>query len=309
MTASRCLSPVILLLILVCLLCGCGQAADTSGLSGSYVLSGASDGSIVLSDGAVADLPLKLRLDPGGGGIVSNGETVGSLRWTVHDGYVTVEIGEAVLGGTTEGTDLLLQAAGSDTRLRFISVPATDEKPVSTDSADNPDEEVDFDSDAEPYCWYGWWSIDDSDGSFPTSWYDCCARLDPQADDTWVLTVWDEDSSRDEPLASICFQKAEDGSLTSLNGYWLYDDIVSGEWVLPAPGDVLRLDDLEHDAAGTVFRYRIYLRSWGDRWRDCPAEQLPFYFEDWYLPLVRKGAAMPDSIPWESLEKTREKLP
>ena len=306
LTSSHCL--LVLLFFLLFFLCGCGQAVDPGGLSGSYLLSGASDGSIVLSDGAIADLPLILRLDQGGGGIVSDGETNGSLRWDVHNGYVSVEIGDTMLGGTFEGDELLLQAVGSDTWLRFIPAPPEEEKNILPDDVEKYDSDEEDASEQESYFWYGWWSIDDSNGKMPISWYDCCARLDPQADNTWKLTFWDEDSSRDEPLASICFQQKEDGSLVSLSGYWLYDDIISGEWVLPAPGNVLYLDDLKHNAADTVFRFHFYLRSWGDRWSDCPDDQQPFYYEDWYLPLVRKGADMPDRIPWESLEETRETL-
>ena len=66
------------------------------------------------------------------------------------------------------------------------------------------------------------------------------------------------------------------------------------------------MEGLKHDAENTVFSYSFYLRSWGDRWNDSPKEQLPFYFDDWYLPLLEKGSEMPDRIPVAELEKERE---
>ena len=140
----------------------------------------------------------------------------------------------------------------------------------------------------------------------PTSWYDCCARLTRFEDSAYLLTLWDEDGSADQPLASVVFRDEEDGRLISLYGSWLYNDISFGGWEMSFPGEILCMEDLMHDAEGTVFTYSFYLRSWGDRWEGCPPEQLPFYYDDWYLPLVKQGSAMPDRIPVAELEKERE---
>ena len=43
-----------------------------------------------------------------------------------------------------------------------------------------------------------------------------------------------------------------------------------------------------------------------DGFNDLSEEQLPFYYEDWYLPLVLAGESMPDWIPWQQMEKERE---
>ena len=50
----------------------CGEAADTSGLSGSYVLKNIEEDGVTLSEGFVAEVGLTLRLDPGGTGAVLN---------------------------------------------------------------------------------------------------------------------------------------------------------------------------------------------------------------------------------------------
>ena len=45
--------------------------------------------------------------------------------------------------------------------------------------------------------------------------------------------------------------------------------------------------------------YSIYLRPWGESWEDVRAddeELLPYYYDDWYLPLIETGASMPEVI-------------
>ena len=58
------------LLFILLLLNACGEAADTSGLSGSYVLQSVGEEDIKLSEGRVAEVGLSMRLDPGGGGML-----------------------------------------------------------------------------------------------------------------------------------------------------------------------------------------------------------------------------------------------
>ena len=304
---GRFLTLLFLLILFCCALCGCGQAADSSGLSGSYELSGAEDAGLILPDGEIKRFPLHFRLNPGGSGIVTDGETVGRLQWSVYDGFVMVEAGGILLGGSAEGTDLLLKAAGSDTVLRFVPSAENSAEPLTDASQeDNAGAAAEISAETESYSWYGWWKISDSDGSMPTSWYDCCARLTRLEDEAFLLTFWDEDGSAEAPLASVTFREKENGRLVSLYGTWLFDDISFGEWEIAIPCEILCMEDLEHRAEGTDFHYSFYLRSWGDRWVGCPEEQLPFYFDDWYLPLLEKGSEMPDRIPVAELEKERE---
>ena len=44
------------------------------------------------------------------------------------------------------------------------------------------------------------------------------------------------------------------------------------------------------------FTYDIYLRPWGTYWGRCAEEDLPYYYYDWYLPMIEAGEAMPDAI-------------
>ena len=44
------------------------------------------------------------------------------------------------------------------------------------------------------------------------------------------------------------------------------------------------------------FSYEIYLRPWGSKWPEDDEDKLPYYYNDWYLPLIEAGKDMPDTI-------------
>ena len=47
------------------------------------------------------------------------------------------------------------------------------------------------------------------------------------------------------------------------------------------------------------FDYSIYLRPWGRTWEDINATQpglLPYFYYDWYLPMLAQGESMPDKF-------------
>ena len=45
-----------------------------------------------------------------------------------------------------------------------------------------------------------------------------------------------------------------------------------------------------------AFYYEIYLRPWGTYWDDVDADSQPDTYNDWYLPMIEAGKAMPDVI-------------
>ena len=300
----RTLPMLLALLVLVPVFSACGQATDTSGLSGTWVLEAAENGSVALPDGTVRDNRLTLRLDPDGSGSLSDEKpssdgTDGRVHWRYQDGILRLETGSVVLTGSLEGRTLSLRPEDGETVLRFVR------------SAGDPEEEPAPAAAGEAFLgdWYGWWKIEDSSGSMPVSWYDCCAVLEPGEEGTVVLTLWDEDGSRGEPLSEVSFSAEEDGSLVSLNGYFVFAEIHKGEWVLREPDPAILISEFRHDAGGENFLATVYLRPWGELWNETPEEQRPFYYEDWYLSLQEEGESMPDKIPWRRLESNREKAP
>ena len=286
------------------LLNACGEAADTSGLSGSYVLQSVWEEDVKLSEGRVAEIAMSLRLDPGGGGMIYHGGSEGILRWTYDQNSLQISAGNIRFSGYLDGADLILQAEDSPAVLRFV--------PETSNSLDETESELSDEADIIPELWsgdwYGWWKIEQSEGTFPVSWYDCCASFSLLDDGTLLFAIWDEDGSRSEPLGEILFEQTADHLLSSLSGYFLYDAVSPGEWILPISGNHFLLENYRYESDGESFIYTVYLRPWGAKWDDLSEEQLPFYYDDWYLVQIREKHTMPDRIPWKELEKKRETL-
>ena len=52
----------------------------------------------------------------------------------------------------------------------------------------------------------------------------------------------------------------------------------------------------DYEDGDDEFHYDIYLRPWGLYWDDVEEEAHPYYYADWYLPLIDAGKPMPDAI-------------
>lgn len=158
--------------------------------------------------------------------------------------------------------------------------------------------------------WYGWWIITGADGGYESSnnnWWDCCAQISIGTNYTGSVIIWDEDLPKDNALseASVSLNSAgtgEYGTLTSEDGYFLNSELTHADWIVD-PGimdydDLICIDGWYEDENGS-FHYSIYLRPWGTLWDDVAADDpddLPYYYESWYLPLVNAGKAMPDTL-------------
>jgi DNA-binding MarR family transcriptional regulator len=142
----------------------------------------------------------------------------------------------------------------------------------------------------ESLSWYGWWEVYDSQGQMPDSWRDCCAELRP-GDFGPELRLWDEDGSREEPMAVM--QMEWDGSrFVSGSGFFLLT-AVGENWVLDPAASPLEWQG-SYRQGEEAFSYRILLRPWGQEW--SVDQRLPFRYNDWYLPLIGSGEPMPERI-------------
>ncbi len=304
---------VFALILYMCVLSGCGKVVDTSGLVGSWILVEAKDGSITLPDELTEALELSLSLDPGGTGSITGKEDNGRINWSYENGIITVKSDAQILQGAPEDGKIRLTAGDSETVLVFAAGNRNAENSedrqadVIYDTGENDAEaENNATMSAAVGDWYGWWNIESSEGEMPVTWYDCCAVFN-EADNSLIkMTLWDENSRRNKPLSEVFFEREDNGALTSLNGYFMLADVQRGEWSFQPKENEIYIANLNHDSSGECFRFSIYLHPWGDRWKDAPEGQTPFYFEDWYLPLLDDDKAMPDSIPWQRLEKARE---
>lgn len=150
--------------------------------------------------------------------------------------------------------------------------------------------------------YYGWWCIENvsrGDDGVIGDWWDCCASLDIDSDGFGTLTLWDENSSKRSPMAEMDVSvstTAGTALIVSEAGKFHDGAVEHGDWIL----------DSGTSAYGNTFEFvvtyeddessmdcKFILRPWGTLWEDfeedCP-DDLPYYYYDWYLPLLENGA-------------------
>ena len=155
--------------------------------------------------------------------------------------------------------------------------------------------------------WYGWWKMTDCSGSYESmegQWWDICGVIEIDADRTGTVTLWDEDYTKDEAMASAAVSLSdtgtgEHGTLTSEGGWFTDVALAHADWIVD-PGlqelaDIICIDG-RYENGDDTYRYEIYLRPWGLYWDDVEEENRPYLYADWYLPLIDAGKSMPDSI-------------
>lgn len=155
--------------------------------------------------------------------------------------------------------------------------------------------------------WYGWWIMTGCYGYYEDmegDWWDICGTIDIGEDGVGTVTLWDEDYTESEPMASadVSLNEAgtgEFGTLMSEGGWFTNIDLEHADWIVD-PG-LVDYPDMIHisgyyESGEDEYTYDIYLRPWGTYWDDVTEEDLPYYYYDWYLPLIESGESMPDSI-------------
>ena len=161
--------------------------------------------------------------------------------------------------------------------------------------------------------WYGWWEMTECAGYYEdvdyTRW-DICGNIDIGSNKTGTLTLWDEDYSKDSPMAEVSVTLSESdtgeyGTLTSKSGNFTDVDLASEEWVIdPASAGYENMIVIKghYESGEDKFNYEIWLRPWGTYWDDVEEKDEPDYYNDWYLPLIKAGKSMPDSVDTDALE-------
>ena len=155
--------------------------------------------------------------------------------------------------------------------------------------------------------WYGWWIMTGCWGSYEDmegQWWDVCGTIDIGEDYMGTVTLWDEDYTEAEPMVSAAVSlneagTSELGTVMSEGGWFTDIPLEHADWIVD-PG-LLDYDDMIHiigfyENGDDEFTYDIYLRPWGTYWDDVAEEDLPYYYYDWYLPMIEAGEAMPDAI-------------
>ena len=155
--------------------------------------------------------------------------------------------------------------------------------------------------------WYGWWKMSGCYGYYESmegKWWDVCGLVDIGSDYTGSITLWDEDYTRSEPMASaqVSLSEAgtgEHGTVMSEGGWFTNVALEHADWIVD-PG-LLDYDDMiwisgDYEDGDDEFHYDIYLRPWGLYWEDMDESGYPYRYTDWYLPLIDAGMSMPDAI-------------
>ena len=164
--------------------------------------------------------------------------------------------------------------------------------------------------------WYGWWIVESGTGAYADetgSWWDACARIELDADGSGTLILWDDSCEAGQTIAGAQVQASADlttsGRLVSTGGSFLDCELRGADaWYIgAAPPESMPYSDMicisgvytDPENGENTFVYSIYLRPWGESWEDVRAddeELLPYYYDDWYLPLIETGASMPEVI-------------
>ena len=155
--------------------------------------------------------------------------------------------------------------------------------------------------------WYGWWKMTGCYGYYESmegGWWDACALIELGSDYTGTITLWDEDYTRSDPMASAQVSLNEAGTGThgtvmSEGGWFTNVPLEHADWIVD-PG-LLDYDDMiwisgDYEDGEDEFHYDIYLRPWGLYWEDMDESGYPYRYTDWYLPLIDAGESMPDAI-------------
>ena len=168
-------------------------------------------------------------------------------------------------------------------------------------------------------AWYGWWTMTGCSGAYESmagQWWDACAVIDIGMDYTGTVTIWDEDYSRADPMSQVTVTLSsagvgEHGTVMSESGYFTNLPLEHADWIVD-PAINSRFPDVEnmiciegwYEDGEDEFYYEVYLRPWGQLWDDFAADypdDIPYYYDDWYLPLVESGSAMPDVVGGEAV--------
>ena len=155
--------------------------------------------------------------------------------------------------------------------------------------------------------WYGWWIMTGCAGYYEDmegQWWDICGTIDIGEDYMGTVALWDEDYTESEPMVSAAVSLSESGTgeygaMMSEGGFFTDIELEHADWIVD-PG-LVDYPDMIHiqgyyESDEDEYSYDIYLRPWGTYWDDVEEEDLPAFYDDWYLPLIVAGEAMPDSI-------------
>ena len=139
--------------------------------------------------------------------------------------------------------------------------------------------------------WYGYFTVDAAEGYYAEvvgRRLDCTGETDGEN----MLTLRIAALDGDEYLGRIRLSAAGD---ECLGGEMIDRELASDDCSVVTDGDGMTLSGSYRSKDGGSFAYTIRLRPWGETW-DGDKDELPDGYFDWYLPLIRDGKPMPDTL-------------
>ena len=239
--------------------------------------------------------------------------------WTLNGEDITITIEGIDSTGTLKDGTLVVDFMEMGMPMTFVKGGASAPKTSTADVSET--EEPTIEVPDAPYAWwegdwYGWWVVNSGTGVYAGedgSWWDACARIELDADGSGTLILWDDSCEAGQTIANAAVQASADlttsGRLVSTDGSF-FDcalDGVDAWYIDAAPSESMPYSDMicisgvytDPENGENTFVYSIYLRPWGESWEDVRAdneELMPYYYDDWYLPLIEADAPMPDVI-------------
>lgn len=262
--------------------------------------------------------------------VVFNGDEVGTFDWSLLGDWGSLDNADDVnLSWDILEDSIEVSYTPDDEYYLFTcykGTPGSSAKPEKSDTAEvkntEPEEKPEQvpavipggTAEIEDYAsywagdWYGWWIIDsafDEYEDYEGLWWDACATIEVEDDDTGMFYMWDEDGSRDELISTVSVSfgpgTTAAGCMMSEAGDFMSTErnVLHADWIVdPGASDISDFDHMicitgtYEDDYGS-FVYEIYLRPWGMDWDDLDEDALPAYY-DWYKTVMDKP--MPDSI-------------
>ncbi len=282
------------LLMSLLFLNACGYDAYEPALFGHYT------GTTIDAEGYTIDMTSVyagtnyIELADRGKGKLCLSNHVYDIKWGMNGETLTLEMQGEKSKGTLENGILLLNYLDMGMELRFEldaeyqPLASTPRKAAVTEA------QKDWNGDC-----YGWWVIDEAVGAYENeagSWRDLCADIYFDESGRGDALLWDEAYSRSVPLGFVKLALQADGTAVSEGGYFGIDEVTDSWCIDPnayAMENMLVIQGVHEDESG-AFSYTAYLRPWGQDWSD--AQNKPYHYETWYLPLIEAEKPMPDYI-------------
>ena len=228
---------------------------------------------------------VSLELGENGWGTFYLGDEGGLINWSLEGKQVKLVFDEKTYTGVFEDDRIELNL--QDSELTMFFAPAGSE--------------LAGDNSLEVRSYYGWWDIGDAGGlwqKYKGMSFDCCAVIEFEDRENGELILWDEDSSYMSPLARIKLILGENDSLTVDRGVFIDCEVSSSNLRINTESefDDLMIAELAYSDDDGNFNSVIYLRPWGTVWddiRQSAPELMPYFYDEWYIPLVEAGSQMP----------------